>query len=172
MNLDYHLLMPRRTSLSTAFPPFYVLRAGESCPKCGQGTNVYGLLSFGLYDKPQDERFDGPLLLNHIERLPQRILNLLTQRCPGWRFDCEKPSEPSYLMNHCLHCDAPLSDFYTHGEPGSAFYPTSPDECWNISVFQLPVEDDMAVDCSFSAGGLTDWLDFDRAKPWETPAAA
>jgi hypothetical protein len=34
-------------------------------------------------------------------------------------------------------------------------------------VFLLQLEGDVALDCSFSSGGLTEWLDYDQAKPWE-----
>lgn len=163
--------MSSRTPRSKAFAPLFLLRAGECCPECGEGTNVFALLASGLYDGPEDSSFSDPLLLKDIERLPRRLLDLLTPHCPGWRFDRDDPSEPPYLMNHCHHCAAKLTDSYIHAEPGSAFYPTSPDECWNISAFLLPVEDDVSLVCCFSSGGLTDWLDYDEAKPWKTKAA-
>jgi hypothetical protein len=159
--------MQRRTPSSKAFPPLFVLRAGEWCPQCGERTNAFALLASGLYDGVEDDTFRDFILLKDIEYLPRRLLTLLMERCPGWRFDREEPSKPPCLMNHCLRCGAKLTDSYTHPEPGSAFYPTSPDECWNISVFRLPVEDDVSVVCGWSSGGLTDWLDYDQAKPWE-----
>jgi hypothetical protein len=160
--------MPRRTPRSKAISPLFVLRAGEFCPRCGKGTNAFALLASGLYDGVEDDTFSDFILLKDIEYLPKRFLALLTEHCPGWRFDQEQPSEPAYLMNHCHRCGAKLTDSYTHAEPGSAFYPTSPDECCNISVFLLPVEDEVSLECSWSSGGLTDWLDFDEAKPWES----
>ncbi len=159
--------MPRRTRRSKAISPLFVLRAGERCAQCGEGINVFALLASGLYDVVEDDTFNDFILLKDIEYLP-----MLTERCPGWRFDQEEPSEPPCLMNHCLPCGAKLTDSYTHAEPGSAFYPTSPDECWNISVFLLSVEDDVSMICGWSSGGLTDWLDYDRAEPWEALATA
>jgi hypothetical protein len=167
--------MPRRSPTDIAYPPLYVLRAGEWCPACGEGTNAYALLAAALYERSEDDTFPGPLLLNHVERLPKRILALLAGRCPGWRFDREDDSsEPPYLMNHCWHCDAKLTDCYTHGEPGSAFCPASLEEGWNISVFLLPVEAAVPLVCSWSAGGLTEWLALDEAQEWEAlpPVAA
>jgi hypothetical protein len=75
-------------------------------------------------------------------------------------------------MNHCLHCGARLTDDYTQGEPGSAFCPCSKEECWNISTYRLPVNEDVPLVCTSSVGGLTDFLDYDHAEPWEALAAA
>jgi hypothetical protein len=164
--------MPRRSHRSKAIPPLFMLRAGERCPQCGKTTNVFALLSSGLYDGVEDHTFNDFILLKDIEYLPKSLLAVLTEHCTGWRFNQEEPSEPPCLMNHCLRCEAKLTDSYTHAEPGAAFYPTSPDECWNISAFLLPVEGDISVICGWSSGGLTDWLDYDQAKPWEALAAA
>jgi hypothetical protein len=164
--------MPRRNLRSKAISPLFVLRAGERCRQCGEGTNAFALLASGLYDGVEDDTFNDFILLKDIEYLPKRFLALLTERCPGWRFDRVEPSEPPCLMNHCLRCGARIADSYTHDAPGSAFYPTSPDECWNISVFLLPVEDEVSMVCGWSSGCLTDWLDYDQAAPWKALAAA
>ena len=163
--------MPRRTPLSKAIPPLFLLRAGERCPQCGEATNAFALLASGLYDGGEDGIFDHFILLKNIKYLPKRFLAMLTEHCPGWRFDREEPSEPACLMNHCLRCAAKLTDTHIHAEPGSAFYPTSPDDCRNISVYLLPVEIQVRVVCGWSSGGLTDWLDYDLAKSWEALAA-
>jgi hypothetical protein len=146
--------MPSRTRRSKAISPLFLLRAGERCPQCGERTNVFALLASGLYDGAEDDTFDDLILLKNIQYLPKRFLAMLTERCPGWRFDQEDPSEPSCLMNHCLRCGAKITDSYTHTEPGSAFYPTSPDECWNISVFLLPVEDEVSLECRAIASNI------------------
>jgi hypothetical protein len=110
---------------------------------------------------------DGPLLLKDIERLPARFLALLAQRCPGWRFDRAEDYATPTLMNHCRQCGAALTDFYTHAAPGAAFYPTRPEDCWNITAFALPVTEDVPLDTTFSVGGLTEWLELSKAEPWE-----
>lgn len=58
--------MPRRSRQSKAFPPLFVLRAGESCPECGEGST-----------------FDDMVLLQDIDYLPRHFLALLTARRPG-----------------------------------------------------------------------------------------
>jgi hypothetical protein len=157
--------MSRRASTSTAIPPIYVLRAGETCPACRQNTNVYALAAAGFSDDPEDEPSLQCVVLKHINHLPKWHLAVLREHCPGWRFVREEPTALPYLMNHCLRCDAPLTDRYLHAEPGSAFFPCGPDECWNISVFVLPADGALSLRCSWTAGGLTDWLDFEAAQP-------
>src|ERR1043166_3824109 len=95
---------------SKAFPPLYLLRAGETCPSCRQGTNVYTLVASALYDEPEQDHFDGPLVLTDIQKLPKRLLTLLAKRCRRYYFDREAPSDIPYLMNHCLRCGAKLTD--------------------------------------------------------------
>ena len=148
--------MPRQ---SKAFPPFYLLQAPATCPDCLQTTNVYALVAHALYDPSEDGEFDGPLILKDIERLPKRTLHLLQPRCPGWEFDRVPHRESPCLTNHCRHCNARLTDHYLHDEPGAAFFPCSPEECWNISRFTLPDTGPVPIHCSWTAGGLTEWLD-------------
>jgi hypothetical protein len=164
--------MPRAPK-SKALPPLYLVRAGERCPRCRQATNVHALVASGLYDAREESKLPVPLLLEYLQGLPEPFLAMLSERCPGWRYDREDPSwrhamnpGATYLMNHCMHCDAPLPDYYLHGEPGSAFVPTCDAECEGIGLYLLP-EEDVSLDCGFSSGGLTDWLDYGRAKPWE-----
>ena len=115
--------MARHTLTSTAFPPLHVLRAGAACPDCGRAAGAYALLSSGLHDGVEDGTFGGLIVLTDIRSLPRGVLALLRERCPGWRFDQEGPSEPPYLMNHCLRCGGQLADRHLHAGPGSAFYP-------------------------------------------------
>jgi hypothetical protein len=154
--------MPRQ---SKAMPPLYLLKAGETCPSCAEATNVFTLVATDYYDAEDNGTLELPLVLKNIERLPKRTLNLLLLRCPGWEFDREYPGDPPYLMNHCLRCRAKLTDHYLHDEPGSAFFPCSAEECWNISMFVLPDTATVPVVCSYTIGGMTQWLDYSKAKP-------
>jgi hypothetical protein len=157
--------MPRPPK-SRAFPPLSLLRAGEVCPTCHHGTNVFALAASALYDAAQESTLDCPLILRDIESLPKRLLSLFTTCCPGWRLDRDDPDEPPYLMNHCLRCGSRLTDFYLHAEPGSAFFPTGPEECWNITLFPVPAKNPVALTCSYTAGGLSDWLDAIKTQSW------
>lgn len=163
--------MPR-TPQSKASPPLYVLRARETCPGCGKASNAYALLAAGLYDALEEDSFASHILLRNIEHLPTHLLARLTERCPGWRFDRDDAAAPAYLMNHCRHCGAKLTDYYTQAEPGAAFYPCSKEDCWNISTYRLPVNEAVSLVCTWSIGGLPTFLDYDHAEPWEALPAA
>jgi hypothetical protein len=171
-----------RDPKSTAHPPLYLLRTTDSCPGCGKPTPVYALLASSFYDGYERGTYDNAIL-EYIERLPKPFLRRLQERCPTWGFDREDSSVTryamnpgaTYLINHCQHCEVPLPDFYLFGEPGSPFFPTDEDECENIGVYLLPEEEDISLVAAsiVDAGGLTDWLNYDNAKPWEElPAPA
>ncbi|MHB1426425.1 MAG: hypothetical protein ACYC3I_24960 [Gemmataceae bacterium] len=66
--------MPRRTPRSKAIPPLFLLRAGERCPQCSEGTNVFAQLASGLYDGGEEGIFDDFILLKNIKYLPKRFL--------------------------------------------------------------------------------------------------
>jgi hypothetical protein len=150
---------------SRAVPPLYLLRAGACCPHCGEANNVYALAASGLYDaREEDDLFEGLFLLTYVEDLPARWRRPLMARCPRWRFDREGDGRP-YLMNHCRRCGAQLPDRDIHGHPGTAFAPGSPDECWNITRFALPGDEEIRLICSWSTG-LADMLDAIKAAPW------
>lgn len=156
--------MPRAPT-SKALPPLYLLEAGETCPACSEATNAYALVATAFYDAEDGGTLENPVVLHSIERLPKRTLARLLLRCPGWELEREHPGQPLYLMNHCHHCGAQLTDLYLHREPGSAFVPCSAEECWNISLFMLPDTVPVPVLCSYTIGGLPEWLDYAKAKP-------
>jgi hypothetical protein len=132
---------------------------------------VFALVAIDFYDATDDTRVDYPQVLTHVQQLPRPVLNMLAQRCTGWRTDQEHLREKAYVMNHCLRCGGKLTDHYLHAEPGSAFFPTSPDDCGNISMFTLPWQHATELECSVIVGGLTDFLEFDKAGPWDSLAA-
>jgi len=170
MRIDYDGEAPHSTfPKSRAIPPLYLLRRPDACPECRETTPVYTLAASGLYDAPADDNFKDFLVLTHIERLPRRILGLFKSRCPTWSLDREYPEKPPYLMNHCRSCGAKLTSHYVHGDVGATFFPASSDDCRDIKLFTLPVDDDddVLIECSWSTG-LDDLLDFGQAEPWES----
>jgi hypothetical protein len=152
------------TPKSKALPPIYLLRAPETCPECGVASNVHSLAAAGLYDASDRQSFNGFIVLTHVEYVPPRVLSLLADRCPGWYFDREGTGAP-YLMNHCRGCGVGLSDHFVHGDAGAAFSPCSAAECWNISLFTLPVSEETPLVCSWGIG-LGDLLDMGKVQPW------
>jgi hypothetical protein len=155
--------MPRPAK-SRAFPPLTLLSTSDDCPVCRQATTVFALVADVLYDAAEEDTFTGPLLLQHVDGLPRRLLAYFEKCCPGWRPDREEAGELPYLMNHCAHCGARLTDYHLHAEPGSAFFPASPEECTGIRLLAVPATDSVPLACGFSSGGLTDWLDFEKLK--------
>src|SRR5205085_607598 len=131
----------------------------------------YALLSSGLHDGVEDGTFGGFIVLTDIRSLPRGVLALLRERCPGWRFDQEGPSEPPYLMNHCLRCGGQLADRHLHAGPGSAFYPRGADGCRNVSILTLPVGEEVRLVCGWTSG-IDRVLDVGGARPWGALPAA
>ncbi|WP_152054204.1 hypothetical protein [Tautonia marina] len=153
------------TGPSRAQPPLYVLRVPETCPNCGSATGVCTLAASGLYDASDGDFFDRFIVLTHAAEVPEQLLALLRARFPNWYPDREEGSGTAYLMNHC-ECGSRLTDDDIHAEPGAAFHPTSPDACRNISLYRLPIGEELPLVCSWTIG-VGEWLDPARAADWQ-----
>jgi hypothetical protein len=149
---------------SLAIPPLYVLRAAERCPECSQAMHVYTLGCSAFHDAEELGPVDAFHFLHLIHSVPEPVLNLLKDRCPGYHFDRTEPQETPYLMNHC-DCGARLDDDYLHGDIGAAFMPGTQEGYEDFELFRLPCEEAIPVECSYTVGG-GEYLDTEHAGPW------
>ena len=149
---------------SLAFPPLYVLRTAARCPECGQAQHVYTLGCAAFHDADDSQPVEAFHFLALIRRLPDAVLNILKDRCPGYYLDREGPEEVPYLMNHC-DCGARLDDDFLHGDVGAAFWPDTPAGYGTFKLFLLPSDEAIPVESSYMLGG-GEYMDFNNARPW------
>ncbi len=149
---------------SLAMPPLYLLSAAESCPECGQAMHVYALGCAAFHDAEDLRPVEVFHFLRLIHNVPQPVLTLLKDRCPGYYPDHTGVGETPYLMNHC-GCGARLDDDYLHGDIGAAFWPDTPEGYGGFKLFRLPIEEAIPVECSCMVGGEEE-MDFDNVRPW------
>ena len=149
---------------SLAMPPLYVLRTVARCPECGQAQHVYTLGCVAFHDAEDLRPIEVFHFLRVIHNVPEPVLNLLKDRCPGYYLDQEERHERRYLMNHC-DCGARLDDNYLHGDIGAAFWPDTPEGYGRFKLFRLPIDEAIPVECSCMLGG-GEWMDFEHVKPW------
>jgi hypothetical protein len=149
---------------SLAIPPLYVLRVADSCSECRTAMHVYTLGCVAFHDAEDSRPVDVFHFLRLIRSVPQEVLDLLKQKCPGYFLDREERSPESYLMNHC-RCGARLDDDYLHGDVGAAFWPDTPEGYGHFKLFRLPIDEPTPIECSFMVGG-DEYLNFGGAEEW------
>ena len=150
---------------SLAIPPLYLLLAAARCPKCGKVMHVYTLGCAAFHDGEELGPADIFHFLRLIHSVPEPVLNLLKDRCPGYYLDQEEGGEERpYLMNHC-QCGQRLDDDYLHGDFGAAFVPDTPEGFEDFKLFRLPIDEAIPVECSYTVVG-GEYLDTEHAPPW------
>jgi hypothetical protein len=149
---------------SMALPPLYVLRAVAYCPQCRRPIHVYTLGCAAFHDAGDNRPVDDFHFLRQISSVPQALLKLLKDKCPGYYLDQEDSYDRPYLMNHC-QCGAKLDDDYVSGDVGAAFWPDTPEGYEELKLFKLPIDEAIAIQSSWSLGG-GEYLTLDKARPW------
>ena|SRR5271157_945789 len=149
---------------SLAMPPLYMLRTAARCPECGRAQHVYTLGCAAFHDAGDLRPVEDFHFLRLIHSVPEPVLSLLKDRCPGYYLDRTEPDETPYLMNHCP-CGAKLDDDYLNGDIGAAFWPDTPEGYGRFKLFHLPIDEAVPVECSCMLGG-GEYLAFDHVKPW------
>lgn len=154
---------------SLAYPPLYVLLAATRCPECGRAQHVYALGCAAFADAEEGDR--APLrefhFLSRVKGLPESLRSWLQARLPAFFLDHTHPNEAPYLMNHCP-CGAKLDEDWVSGTAGTAFHPDTPEGYGELRLLRLPVEEPIAVVCSYALGG-GDHLDFANTWTWPIP---
>jgi hypothetical protein len=64
-------------------------------------------------------------LLFFIEKLSKNVRKRLRTLAPRFQLMHGAPTQDSYWVNHCEHCNAVLDDHELHCEPGDTFVPIS-----------------------------------------------
>lgn len=139
----------------TIHPPFHLLRAWESCWKCGAGAEAIAFAAATATCESGDEDDDdelpvhSPVVLENIGSAPLPFLSAAARSAADYRKRYSRTAEREYFMNHCT-CGAPFGDYFLHCEPGHAFFPTQDSEAKAIKVHLIECNDALEIDCGFA----------------------
>jgi hypothetical protein len=148
--------------LSLAMPPVYLLRTVDRCPACRKIIHVYALGCTAFHDAEEGDTIREFHFLTFVRSVPEELRALLKQKCPGYFMDKDDDADGAYLMNHCA-CGARLDDDFLHGDVGAAFSPETPEGFGHITLFRLPIDASIPVQCSYVLGG-GEYLKFAEAQ--------
>jgi hypothetical protein len=82
-----------RSVLSPAYPPLYVLRTADHCPKRGTAMHVY-TLGYAAYRDAEDDRpVEDFHFLRLTESVPEALLELINAGCPGFFLDARSEAD-------------------------------------------------------------------------------
>jgi hypothetical protein len=114
---------------------YYIAETTAQCASCGQRTRVLALAAPAPHEiliEDEWQHVDAGALLFHVTELPEGVRRRLQTFCfyrPARAID----EADACWVNHCQHCDAPVSDDRLHCEPGG-FMAGSADEAKSISL--------------------------------------
>ncbi len=121
----------------------YILSGQYLCHECKLEGRVFGLMLSGPFSGSADcldgieSEDDAPLLRRPLE-LPKNIEIKFVEMSAGhFRKDFSHTAGEHYWMNHCVHCDTKIGDWFVH-KPGEAFFPTCDEELANVLGERIP----------------------------------
>jgi hypothetical protein len=137
-------------------PYFYLAKNVVPCWRCKKTGPVFSMISKGNHFQRRelDDMEDGEkineiewivgeygdftgMFLSNVTLVNGRVQRYLAERCPSYRVAFSKTAASNYFMNHCTDCDAKFGDFFIHGEPGGAFFPTTEVEAGRIELYRV-----------------------------------
>ena len=137
-------------------PPLYLAISTEPCYRCGWLSNVAALACKklkGIEIGSEWLHLKGRqvLFLNHIESLPEEIIETINNFWPRYSIDFSKTLKSSVWMNHCEKCEAKLGDHYMHCESGGAFCPATQEEADKITFRSLGLSGEYYIQASYGS---------------------
>lgn len=156
-------------------PYYYVVESLSDCWKCNALTRVF---SFKLpeeheaFQHIEDDEEEFALSKNlgewqshgyrgtasNISSLSPPVVRQILRFTESFRLTYSKTAGIRYFMNHCQHCGAKLGDFFMHGEPGGAFFPTSPEQAKKMILFRVNERFDANCDVGYASNDFMDYM--------------
>lgn len=124
-------------------PRYYIAQSTEFCRKCGELTQIVGLLlppEARILDvgdnegEASEQRFQDYFFIYHVTQLSEPVQQRLRVFAPHYRFDSSQEWPPAIWMNHCEFCDYQVSDFDLYRDEEAMFNPKQADEIIDIRV--------------------------------------
>lgn len=125
--------------------PIYIVESIETCWKCNKVTNVFALAAQNLYIR--DKRLDSSnYIFSYISNLDTSLKDVLGSLYKSYFLDFSKTTKSSYVMNHCMFCNAVQGDHFMHKEIGGSFNLTGRKEDSPFKAKKLPVEGSFSIE--------------------------
>lgn len=135
-------------------PHYFLVESKSDCWKCGNRTRVFAFMLPEVHEQFQhseDDEDEFSLASNlgswesygyrgtisGVYGLSSLVAQQLRLHTEHYKSAYSKTAGRSYYMNHCEQCGAKLGDFFMHGEPGGAFFPTSPTQASRIILRKI-----------------------------------
>lgn len=158
-------------------PYYYVLESLSTCWKCNALTRVF---SFKLpeeheefeYVEDCDEGVAFPKeagewqcqgyrgTVSNVHSLSPQVVKQISRFTENFKLAYSKAAGTQYFMNHCQHCRVKLGDFFMHGEPGGAFFPTSPQEASKMVLFRINEQFEANCMLAYASDDFMDFMQF------------
>ncbi|WP_449116731.1 DUF5710 domain-containing protein [Pseudomonas viridiflava] len=156
-------------------PYYYVIESVSDCWKCSSRTRVFSFMlpeNHEEFDYFVDEDEDFSLASNlgewkcheyrgtvsNVQSLSPKVTKQIRRFTDHFKYAYSKTADSRYLMNHCEHCGAKLGDFFMHGEPGGAFFPTSPAQAQQMILARIDERFDADCSVGFATEDFFDWM--------------
>ncbi len=160
--------------------PFFVALNKRTCWKCLELTDVIALASQNFYEfdyaNEEDEndltkewfKQDYFTFFSTPKYIDREIIDLIQQKFPFYKYGYSKTINGKYWANHCQHCNALQGDFFNHSEPGGAFFPTTLEECQEITLIEVPSKFDLTINAGTGWSSIEDMiLEHSEKQKWE-----
>lgn len=136
---------------------FYIVEGVRFCHKCNKPTRVIGFGIEDYYSIEPDENNPGKLwidaslnegcvkIIAHIAPLPAPVEKFIKSNW-NYKLGYSRTIGSSYLANHCEHCNAIQGDHFLFAEPNSPFSVDTEQDATKLTLYKIPLTDDLVVD--------------------------
>lgn len=135
--------------------PLYLLKAPETCWKCGASIEVFAMLSTRA-EKFCDE--DGICIFSNLSDLQPRLLEYLKTQSKSFQLRYSATMDDSYYANTCESCESLIGDYFLHSEPDSALFPTNEEEAAIVQITEIPIEPPIEFEATLNFGDSCDLI--------------
>ena len=161
-------------------PHYHIIESASDCWKCSSRTRVFAFLlpeeheqfeyvddydEFSLARNLGEWRCHGYRgTVGSVQSLSPLVSKQVRRFTENLKQAYSKAAGHRYIMNHCERCGAKLGDYFMHGEPGGAFFPTSPDQASRMILIKINERFDANCGIGSATEDFVDWMQIDETR--------